>query len=104
MLHGDDLHPVPVPDYQTAPFDLIVEEIRTRFGLHAGYNLMYTDERGDTVGFSTDAELSAALRVAIEDRRESLLVEIVLQQQCEGAPANEADAAADALAAMRILQ
>jgi aerobic-type carbon monoxide dehydrogenase small subunit (CoxS/CutS family) len=79
---GDDLRRIPVP----APSELSYSSLCCTLGAlfpslkdHVGLAVQYVDDEGDSIVASSDAELSEAFRVALEDNRKSLRLDIIVK-------------------------
>jgi len=73
-----DLRRISVPDYSAFTFTALSETLLALFGdsMPKHYTVQYIDDEGDQIVVSSDDELREGFRVAAEDNRKSLRIEI----------------------------
>jgi hypothetical protein len=77
-----DLRRISVNDYAAFSFGKLGETLLTLFGdsMPKNYQVQYIDDEGDHIVVSSDDELREGFRVAVEDNRKSLRIEIMRSQ------------------------
>jgi len=83
-----DLRRISVDDYAAFSFGKLGETLLTLFGdsMPKNYQVQYVDDEGDKIVVSSDEELHEGFRVAVEDNRKSLRIEITGQPTADGQP------------------
>jgi len=82
----EDLRRISVDDYAAFSFGKLGETLLTLFGdsMPKNYQVQYVDDEGDKIVVSSDEELHEGFRVAVEDNRKSLRIEITGQPPADG--------------------